>query len=624
MTIPYPTSTVEIALADDPTSSYYDGAFVFDALAYYRMGEASGTSFADSSGAGRTATAHVPGTSLVYSQPGALTGDANTAVTFPGGTGGGAFLQATMPTLTTNSWTVEMFFKRAAGTAGTATGILFELWDGVTASMVAIGTDNIIKFHYSSNGTTVTTTQATTATITDTSWHHLAADANGRVHVDGVRVSSVAVVTPTMTTPVLFIGGAGIAPFATGWNGDLDEFTLYPAILTTTQVVAHYAARAISNPTTWTDVSSYYLGGSTQRGRQAELDSMDAGKTGARLRNTDRRFDPTNTAGPYYGTLKPMRRLRIKHTIDAVTYTTALGFVERWPRRRTGPTWAEVNLSVIDGFEQLARASAYQYTAAWPSETPGARINRVLDQVLWPVALRNIDTGTATIPASDGLEIFNALDHIKAVADADLGYFFISADGLATFHDRYHRLRVAASTTSQATFGEADSAYLPYDDLVPDFSEDHVLNDVTSTRDGGAAQQVEDGASIVQNFRRSSTRTPLVTTDADALAQSALIVRSHKDPVDRIEQIVIRPTTSALWAQVLGREIGDRITVREAPVGGGAVNSGDYFIENVQHDFPRSQEWLTTWQLTPVSAGTSGWILDDPYLSVLDSTTVLG
>lgn len=60
----------------------------------------------------------------------------------------------------------------------------------------------------------------------------------------------------------------------------------------------------------WTEITAYVRACTLKRGRQHELSRTDPGSATVTLDNIDARFDPQNTAGPYYPNLKPMRRLR--------------------------------------------------------------------------------------------------------------------------------------------------------------------------------------------------------------------------------------------------------------------------------------------------------------------------
>lgn len=112
----------------------------------------------------------------------------------------------------------------------------------------------------------------------------------------------------------------------------------------------------------WQDISKYVLAFEFTRGKTRIIDRFEPGTLNLRLKNTDRRFDPTNTAGPYYPYLLPMRPIRFGFVVGGVTKWVYTGYVERWPQIWKGPTWAEVDLVAVDGFEFLSThfiSSAY-------------------------------------------------------------------------------------------------------------------------------------------------------------------------------------------------------------------------------------------------------------------------
>src|SRR5689334_6052607 len=114
---------------------------------------------------------------------------------------------------------------------------------------------------------------------------------------------------------------------------------------TTTLEVA-FTSPPFSAAPVWYDISSYLeYPARLQRGRQHELNTIEAGTLNLTLNNQDRRFDPAWSAGPYYGYLKPGRRLRLKATWTSTTYTLFDGFIERLEPKedvRTGRAWAEI------------------------------------------------------------------------------------------------------------------------------------------------------------------------------------------------------------------------------------------------------------------------------------------
>lgn len=351
----------------------------------------------------------------------------------------------------------------------------------------------------------------------------------------------------------------------------------------------------------YTDLSSRLRLFNYTRGRQYELNRMSAGIGSKTLLNLDRALDPTNTSGVYYPNVVPVVPTRLSGKIAGSTYPIFTSFVQRWPQQRTGPTFAEVPLDLIDGFELLA--NAVLPGAVYPSELTGARVARVLNAVGWSSSARSIGTGQSTLAAytfatSDGIK---ALDHLLNVADDEVGLFFIGNDGRAVFIDRHTSL----ATTSQATFSDKsnDGGAITYTDIVATVDKDLIFNDWVGTRSGGSMQEAINSDSILRYGRRTQVRTSMLTTDPAVLQQMQYLLSQYQWPVYRIQSITIAPGSStAAWQQVFSRDIGDRITVRSHPPGGGAPIIQDSFIQQIRLDVGRhAASGRCTWQLLPVS-----------------------
>jgi hypothetical protein len=109
----------------------------------------------------------------------------------------------------------------------------------------------------------------------------------------------------------------------------------------------------VASPT-WTNVTSYVREMTTNRGRSDDWGSFE-GSAEVVLSNLDRRFDPFNASGPYYGKLTPRRQIRITATFGGTTYPVFRGYVNGWP-----PVWTDagydstVTLSCMDALGFLA------------------------------------------------------------------------------------------------------------------------------------------------------------------------------------------------------------------------------------------------------------------------------
>jgi hypothetical protein len=247
-----------------------------------------------------------------------------------------------------------------------------------------------------------------------------------------------------------------------------------------------------------------------------------------------------------------------------------------------------------------ARVAAHAEARAtpWRADTPAARITRVLDHVAWRADQRDLDTGTSTLQSAD-IAGRSALDHLERVAASDYGVVFIAGDGDLTFLSR----ATLWARTAAATFGDdpADTAELGYWNPRPEYTDALIRNDVTVSRAEGVAQHYEDTASVAAYLRHSHVIDGLIHDD-DLLSRAIAeyVASEYAQPRRRISALTIRPlgNPTVLFPQVLGRELGDVITVIDRPAGGTA-NQADYAIEGVAHTVTPGG-WETTWSLSPM------------------------
>ena len=137
----------------------------------------------------------------------------------------------------------------------------------------------------------------------------------------------------------------------------------------------------------WTSVSADTVQISSKRGRNRESGAFETGRLIFTLRNDTRKYDPDNTAGPYYGKLRPNRRVRLRATYSAVTYDVFLGYIDRIAQVGGGPNDATAVFEASDFFKFLARAEL-------PDSVYLAELADVTPVALWPL---NEPSGSATV-----------------------------------------------------------------------------------------------------------------------------------------------------------------------------------------------------------------------------------
>jgi len=118
-----------------------------------------------------------------------------------------------------------------------------------------------------------------------------------------------------------------------------------------------FTTGALETPV-WVDVTSDVRSWDVQRGRRRELERFQPGRATVVLGNLSRQYDSLYAAGPYYGNIKPNRRIRIRETFNSVTYPTFDGYIDKWqlsyPNAKKD---AIATVTATDGFKILNRTA---------------------------------------------------------------------------------------------------------------------------------------------------------------------------------------------------------------------------------------------------------------------------
>lgn len=348
----------------------------------------------------------------------------------------------------------------------------------------------------------------------------------------------------------------------------------------------------------------------------------DPGTATVVLNDGDRDFDPDNLAGPYVAggvtQLVPMRRMRIIAEWSDAAYTLFTGFVDDWVPDYQDNFWTYTTLTATDGTKVLQGVDRTAVTTVGAGEATGARVSRILNSAGWPAADRDIDTGSPTLQATDLSQ--NALTELQLVQDTEVGDLYIDELGRVVFRGRRAPLTDAQSRTSQATFGDggyAATAEIPYAACTLTSLDDVLINRVLATRVGGTVQTAENAASQTAYLLKTYQRDDLIMqTDAQATDWAGTILHQHDTPerqYDRIEFNTPSPELAAvIWPSVLGRQFGDRITIRRRPAGGGTLIEHDALVRGVEHQSDGAQ-WTSA--LMVQGAGKySFFTIGDPVL----------
>lgn len=353
----------------------------------------------------------------------------------------------------------------------------------------------------------------------------------------------------------------------------------------------------------WFDVSAYLRRFNTRIGRNREDGHYQAGSATFVLANTDGRFSPDNTSGPYASGgitgIRPWRPVRLRAAYDGVTYSVFYGFVESFTDAFPGKTDAITTLSCNDGISLIAAYNGYEQSAVGSGETAGLRIHRILDNLGWTLE-RTIDSADTTVLETTLAQ--NAWTEILLTADSDNGAAWVDPDGTFIFEHQLALFENARSNSVQATFD--DSTGLHYQDLTVDYSGDLLINVAKIARSGGTQRTATNETSRALYGDHLFSRNDLICetdTQVETIATDLVLKRGH--PELRVQSFVVHPRAepSTMWAQALGRRIRDRVQVSVTVPTTAVVIDRQCFIDGVEHSVDPS-DWTTVFRTSSASA----------------------
>jgi hypothetical protein len=340
---------------------------------------------------------------------------------------------------------------------------------------------------------------------------------------------------------------------------------------------------------TWVDVSQYVRGFSTQRGRPNEFSLCEPGTLSLELRNDDLRFDPENTSGPYYGYIRPMRRVRVGATVSSTYYSIFTGFVDAFSQGWENGSRCVTTVTATDRFKILARQTDPTLNSR-PDEYADVRLTALLQHAGIGSADRSInpETLTARSVATHDYDGENLLQALQDIALADGGMLYMTALGLVRYQTVTYR-QIGGATrarTSQARFGN-DATAIPVDATITRAVDDSLMaNKVTVTDGNGEVQTAEDTTARGDDglLELDLGSTLLLTSDAADRVADLLALRKNPTPRFATMPVDLLTQTTADQATVLGLDFSDRLTLAIIPPGHTTGAARDQWVESIAHD----------------------------------------
>lgn len=361
------------------------------------------------------------------------------------------------------------------------------------------------------------------------------------------------------------------------------------------------------------DLTSQTVSINIRRGRDLLQDRFNAGACTVRLVDPNGDWNPQNSNSPWFGLLQPLRKLVITGTHNSITYPLFAGYTLSYAY--TYPKNEElgyVDITCTDALSLFNKSAVTTITGATAGQTSGTRITKILDEIGFPTAQRQIDVGDITLQADPGT-LRTVLQALQDVEFTEYGAVYVDARGDVVFRERTDAIDTL--TIPPVEFNQ--STGISYKDLKFAFDDKLIFNVANFQRVGGSMQTHIDQSSIDTYFPHAITKDNLLhQSDADTLDLAQLYVGSRSTTDIRIDAMSLDLTTPNYDLGIvaaLDLDFFDVVEIENIQPGGSTITK-TLQVFGVQHQItPRS--WITTF--TTAEPLINAFILDSAEFGII-------
>jgi hypothetical protein len=369
-----------------------------------------------------------------------------------------------------------------------------------------------------------------------------------------------------------------------------------------------------------------------KRGRQDIGDQFGAGTMYFTLSDTSGIFNPFDENSPFFDEttaqpgLAPMRKVElVRYNSLNVAQLIFRGYIINYNYDFVLGGIDVVTVFCADDLYLLSQTFLDEFNVS--EQLTSERLEAVLDlpEVAFPIAARNISTGTQTLGGSAVFTVdqgTNALAYCDQINEAEQGRLFMSRTGQLTFQPRIGN----TLSGSVADFHD-DNTNLPYNLLGISFEADQVVNRaVVQILGSSNAVTANDVASQVQYFIQTTSITNSLLHSDGAAADLALYLLDGQ-PQARYTSVgtSFNMLTNPQRETLATLEIGNTITIEKTFASGAGTTelAQELAIEGIEHTL----EIRTGHKIMIFTSPTTvvfELLLDDPIYGIIDADNVLG
>jgi len=343
-----------------------------------------------------------------------------------------------------------------------------------------------------------------------------------------------------------------------------------------------------------------------RRGRDNVLSAMDQGSCTMLLVDENGHYNPENAASPLAGNLVPMRPVKITGTLSGTEYPLFYGYISRI---EFDPEARESLIEAVDLFEWLG--TFCPVIAEVNDKTVGYIIGLILDSLYYTVpSMRSLSSAGSVVPAWSADGTATGLELIEQLLTIDLGAFYISAGGVATYKDRnqfYCNTSTAVDLPDTMTGSIRTSVEV-----------DSIINGQAVTRTGGVTQTAANEASQRRYGIRygSPITSDYIESDGVAAILANWLVAYKGVPKSPAREITLINRDDTALALALDIDLTDLVNLSETR--GSTAMKGR--VQGITHEI---SEGMTIHQTAYIveKVSLSAFTLD---LSELDGTDIIG
>ena len=416
-----------------------------------------------------------------------------------------------------------------------------------------------------------------------------------------------------MPGSAVITGGDYLLELSTGF--DSSAFYLNDSLLNGTDVLN-------GNGIDFIDITPVVQNISIQRGRHKPLDVFGPGTMSVSINvpNTNRDYDPLNTASPYYNDfteqpgLAPLRAIRLSRN-GAYLFT---GRVTTYNQQYTMAGLTQYQIFAADDIYVLSQGSLLATGTA--VVTSSARITGVLTAAAYTGTTSLTATPVATLGAYNIASGTNVNAYLNRIQQAEQGRIFCSRTNVLTAQARIGQTLVAPSVNF------SDSGNTPYDKIVVEFDQQTVINNANVTiESGGVLQNANDASSISEYFTQTEAIIDsLLSTNAQAATLATYLLNPLPEPRFTSVSTTFASLTDAQKTALAPIEIGDTVSATKSFQSGSPLAvQQNLSVEGIDHLIDvNTGHRITLW--TSPTVIVYAFVLDDPTFGLLDGLNVLG